>query len=280
MGVEPMVENQPPNGKRGPDGTKAVDRTARTLIELARFPSGLSLTELARHLEEPVPTLHRLLGTLRKYDLVRETAEGGYAIGVGAAILAASLAEGLDLRTEARPVLAELRQITGETVHLGVLSGPHIVYIEKLDSPNAVRMVSRIGGTNPALRTAIGTSILAASDEDVVAKTIESSRLTYGETVTREDLDATLAAIRARGFGQDLEANEIGICCLGAAITDMSGQPIAGISVSTPSLRFDRDRIDELGGVVRDAAREISRRLGASDADARAAAEVALRAAP
>jgi IclR family acetate operon transcriptional repressor len=252
-------------GKRGPDGTKAVQRTARVLLELARYPKGLSLTELARRLDEPVPTLHRLLGTLRGYDLVRETAEG-YAVGVAAAILAASLAEGLDLRTEALPVLTRLRELTGETVHLGVLSGPHIVYIEKLDSPNAVRMVSRIGGTNPALRTAIGTSILAASTPETIEQTIAASELIYGPLVTRSELEPSLERIRSRGFGEDLEANEVGICCLGAAITDLSGQPIAGISVSTPSLRFRRDRIDELGAAVREAAWEISRRLGAEAA--------------
>jgi DNA-binding IclR family transcriptional regulator len=252
-------------GRRGPDGTKAVQRTARVLLELARFPHGLSLTELSRRLDEPAPTVHRLLGTLRGYDLVRETGEG-WAVGVATAILAASLAEGLDLRTEARPVLARLREATGETVHLGVLSGPHIVYIEKLDSPNAVRMVSRIGGTNPALRTAIGTSILAASSPEVVAQTIASSALAYGPLAAADDLEPTLARIRARGFGDDLEQNEIGICCLGAAVLDMTGQPVAGISVSTPSMRFDRDRIDDLGGAVRDAAREISRRLGAEAA--------------
>lgn len=251
---------------RGPAGTKAIARTARVLLELARFPAGISLTDLAHRLDEPVPTIHRLLAILRSYDLVRETAHG-YAIGVAAAVLASALAEGLDLRAEAAPVLAALRDRTGETVHLGVLSGPHIVYIEKLDSPNTVRMVSRVGATHPALRTAMGRAILAAGDPDLVDQTIASSDLVYRPAESPEEFTAMLKLVRERGFSEDLESNEPGICCIGAAITDAAGQPIGAISVSTPTLRFDSERIEELGSVVLAAAATISRRLGADIAD-------------
>ncbi|MBK0418649.1 IclR family transcriptional regulator [Leucobacter sp. CSA1] len=248
--------------RRGPDGAKAVDRTARLLMELAEHPRGVTLAELARRLGDPVPTVHRALATLRAYDLVRETVDGNYAIGVSAAVLAGALAEGLDLRAEAGPQMAALRDRTGETIHLGVLSGAQIVYVEKLDSPNAVRMVSRVGGTNPALTTAIGVSILAASDQETIDRTVELSRVQYADAISPDRFEAALDATRLRGYGTDLEVNEPGICCVGAAIFDITGAPVAGISVSTPTLRFDRDRVEDLGRTVSGAAAEISRRLG------------------
>ncbi|MBO1902436.1 IclR family transcriptional regulator [Leucobacter weissii] len=263
----------PTAASRGPSGAKAVDRTARLLMELAEHPMGVTLAELGRRLEDPVPTVHRALAALRPYDLVRETVDGRYALGVSVAVLAGALAEGLDLRTEALPVMKELRDRIGETVHLGVLSGAQIVYVEKLDSLNAVRMVSRVGGTNPALTTAIGTSILTASDETTVDRTIELSRVLYGEVPPRERLSDTFEQIRSRGYATDLEVNEPGICCVGAAVYDLTGLPVAGISVSTPTLRFDRDRVEELGGTVAAAAAEISRRLGYRPSSATAETE-------
>jgi len=269
--VEKVVTDAPPEGvdaaepkpaRRGPEGAKAVDRTARLLMELANHPKGVTLAELGRRLGDPVPTVHRALTTLRSYDLVRETVQGTYAIGVSAVVLAGALAEGLDLRAEAGPPMARLRDETGETVHLGVLSGAQIVYVEKLDSPNAVRMVSRVGGTNPALTTAMGLSVLAASNRELVDRTVELSELQYGSLIGREQLESSLEETRRQGYGTDLEVNEPGICCVGAAIFDITGHPVAGISVSTPTLRFDRSRVAELGETVSAAAAEISRRLG------------------
>ena len=248
--------------KGGPDGAKAVHRTARVLMELSVHPEGVTLSALARAFGEPLPTLHRTLSTLKSYDLVRTTEDGHFALGVSTVVLAASFSEGLDLRDEAKSSMAELRETTQETVHLGVLSGAQIVYVEKLDSPNAVRMVSRVGGTNPAYRTAIGQCMLAYSSEEILQNTIELTEIQYGETVDRDALEDDLGQARNKGYGTDLEKNEIGICCVGAPVYDLSGKPVAGISVSTPAMRFERDREGELGALVASAGMEISQRLG------------------
>lgn len=257
-----LPSGEKPSPKRGPDGTKAVHRTARVLMELSAHPGGVTLSGLARTFGEPLPTLHRTLSTLRSYDLVRATEDGHFALGVSTVILAASFSEGLDVRDEARSPMAELRQTTQETVHLGVLSGAQIVYVEKLDSPNAVRMVSRVGGTNPAYRTAIGQCMLAYSSSETLENTIELTEVQYRQTVDRAALEDDLERVREKGYGTDLEKNESGICCVGAPVYDLSGKPVAGISVSTPAMRFERDREGELGAFVASAGEEISRRLG------------------
>lgn len=248
--------------KRGPEGAKAVDRTARVLMELAVHPDGVTLSDLARALGEPLPTLHRTLSTMRSYDLVRATEDGQFALGVSTVVLASAFTQGLDLRQEAKPVMAELRETTQETVHLGVLSGAQIVYIEKLDSPNAVRMVSRVGGTNPAFRTAIGQSILAYSSQSTLESAVELTEVQCGQSVGLSEIHQDLQSVRDKGYGTDLEKNEIGICCVGAPVFDSTGQPVAGISVSTPSMRFQAQRESEFGAQVASAGREISRRLG------------------
>lgn len=248
--------------RRGPEGAKAVHRTARVLMELSTHPEGMTLSDLARTLGDPLPTVHRTLSALKSYDLVRATEEGKFALGVSTVVLAASFSEGLDLRDEAKPSMAELREKTQETVHLGVLSGAQIVYVEKLDSPNAVRMVSRVGGTNPAYRTAMGQCILAYSPPSVLKSTIELTALQYGESADLAGVEDDLWLVRQRGYGTDLEKNEIGICCVGAPVYDLSGKPVAGLSVSTPTMRFARDHEAELGALVAAAGEDVSRRLG------------------
>ncbi|HWC79826.1 MAG TPA: IclR family transcriptional regulator [Pseudonocardiaceae bacterium] len=232
--------------KRGPDGLRAVQRAADLLTTLAGHPAGISLAELSRVTDYPTSTVHRILGVLRQSGLVRETPDGLHALGVGTVVLAGAFLDGVDLRTQARPVLRGLADETGETVHLGVLAGSLIVYIDKIDSRHPVRMVSRIGGTNPAGRTAIGKAILAFSPdlESIVDDTAE------------------LDAVRANGFATDLEGNEPGICCVGAPVFDHDGVPVGALSVSTPTSRFAPDRLFEAGARVLAGAQEVSRSLG------------------
>jgi len=126
----------------GSGGMRAVERAVAVLNILAEHPSGLSLADLARVSDVPMTTLHRLLGVLRQSTLVGETAAGRYVVGSGAVVLARGFLDGLDLREAARPAMADVVSRTSETCHLGILASVHIVYIEKIDSPQPVRMYS------------------------------------------------------------------------------------------------------------------------------------------
>lgn len=249
-------------GHSGTGGLRGVERTLSLLTILASNPHGMSFTELVQAAELPPSTAHRLLGALREHNLVRETRDGRNALGPATIVLAGAFLDGLDLRTEARPVMRRFVEQSGETCHLGVLAAPHIVYIEKVDSPQTVRMVSRVGGTNPAVTTALGRAILAHSPESTVRSTIAACASLPGVDVDDEQLSAQLEAARERGFSADLEENEPGICCLGAAVFDHTGRAVAAISVSAPASRFDRDRIAENGARIRAAADEITAALG------------------
>ncbi|MDG4832795.1 IclR family transcriptional regulator [Solwaraspora sp. WMMD1047] len=255
------------NSERGPDGLRSVERTAAVLQALTQTPSGASLTELSRATGIPTSTLHRMLGVLRGVALVRETADGRYALAAGTVTLARSYLDGLDLRQEALKVMRPLAELTGETCHLGVLALVHVVYIEKVDSPSPVRMYSRVGQTNPALTTAIGRAILAHSPGHLVDEVVEANARLVGEPVARADVEALLAAVRADGFARDLQENEVGISCVAAPVFDHTGHVVAGVSISAPATRFDATAAGRLGPQVRAAADEISQQLGWDPAD-------------
>ena len=248
--------------QRGPVGQRGIERAIAMLRILADNPAGLTLSDLARRADVPLTTAHRIVGVLQDSQLVRETPSGMQALGVGTVILAGSFLDGLDIRAEARPALIRLSEKLGETCHLGVLASAEIVYLDKIDSAHPVRMVSRVGGTNPALTTAIGRSILAFSPHDRLSGVIAASRQMYGSSVEVSELDAALSEVVARGYSTDLEVNERGICCVGAPIFSHTGEAVGGISVSTPTSRFRRKDVPRLGALVRAEADEVSRALG------------------
>lgn len=248
---------------RGPAGIRAVERTARVLLALARHPRGIGLSEFSRELQIPVGTLHRTVAALKEQDLVRETHDARIALSVGVLVLSNAYLAGVDLREESLPVLLQLGRQTGETVHLGVLSSPSIVYIEKIDSAASVRMVSRVGGTNPAVHTAIGHAILAYSSPETVEKVVADSSLQLSDEGAARRFRDQLDRVREIGYAVDLEENEVGICCVGAPVFDNTGAPTAAISVSTPAHRFRHEEETALGTMVREMADTVSRRLGA-----------------
>jgi IclR family acetate operon transcriptional repressor len=233
------------NNERGPDGLRAVERTVGVLQALAATPAGASLTELVKATGIPTTTLHRMLSVLRGSALVRETADGRYALAAGTMTLSRAYLDGIDLRQEALQVMRPLSARTGETIHLGVLALSQVVYIEKVESPAPVRMYSRVGDTNSALTTALGRAILAASPAPV-----DSPAFLAPELDER---------VRAAGYATDLQENEIGICCVAAPVLDHTGRVTAGLSISVPASRFDSAA---LGPQVVAAAEDLSRRLG------------------
>ncbi len=249
-------------GERGGGGLRAVERAVEVLNILAQQPTGMSMADLARTSGVPMTTLHRLLGVLRETSLVAETAAGLYVVGSGTVVLARAFLDGLDLREAARPEMAAVVSQTGETCHLGILASVQIVYIEKVDSPQPVRMYSRVGGTNPALTTAIGRAILAHSPAPVVDEVLEGSRRLFGNRVRAADVRGVLEEVRRTGYSTDLQDNELGICCVGAPIFDHGGRVVAGISLSTPATRFEPESLDETGQMMQNAAGRISAALG------------------
>jgi DNA-binding IclR family transcriptional regulator len=260
VGAIAMLQESGDNSGRS--GPQSVDRAMRLLATLAAQPHGISLADLAREIGLPLSTTHRLLTTLSRRGLVRETSDGLRALGPATVILAGAFLEGLDLRTEARRVMEQVVDESGETCHLAVLVAAHTVYIEKVDSRYPVRMVSRIGGTSPAVMTAMGRAILAHTPDSVVESTVAASETVLGLRVERREFAHRLADVRRNGFSSDIEENEIGICCVGAPVFDHTGSVVAAMSISVPAGRFDPSRTETMGQAIRRAANAVSAALG------------------
>ena len=229
---------------------------------------GPTLSELAACTGINRSTVSRLLQPLIDARLVDHDPETGrYCLGPQTARLGQIYLTNFDVHDVAGPVLRSLVDVSHETAHLGIRDGSYIVYVDKVESPLSVRTVSTIGSRQPLYSTAMGKILLAHCDPSVLACVIESGIPARAiNTITEpERLREELERARAQGYAIDDEENEAEIRCVGAAVFNHRAEAIAAISVSGPGTRMTIERITELSALVREAASDISRRLGAPE---------------
>jgi DNA-binding IclR family transcriptional regulator len=227
---------------------------------------GISLGELSALIAMPKSSTHRYLATLQELGLAERLHGDRFSLGVKVIELAGSFLEKSDLRNETQAVLKDLAVKTGETIHLAVPSGSEVVYIAKVESTHALGMFSHIGARLPMYCTALGKAILAFSKTEQLQLVFSQPLVSRTPNSITEPvvLKAELDLVHSRGYAIDNEENELGIRCVGAPIIDYTGTPIAAISISAPRDRMDPKRCDELGLLVSDAAKLVSRHKGFS----------------
>jgi DNA-binding IclR family transcriptional regulator len=215
-------------------------------------------------------TVSRLLHTLAEVGWVRQDPETRrYRLTGKILHLASNTRHHLDLRTAAAPYLRELRDELGETVHLGVMENLSVFYVDKLESPNSIQLVSSVGQIMPLHSTSLGKAILAALSEDEREGKIARMDLaprTDRTITTRAAFRREIALTQARGYAIDDRENEPLGACIAAAIIGPDNRPVGAISASGPHYRM-RGRLEEYGELVRAAAAKVAMELGASPDD-------------
>jgi IclR family acetate operon transcriptional repressor len=168
-----------------------------------------------------------------------------------------------DLREHALAAMEALRTRTGETIHLTLRDGDHVVLIERLDSPQPLRTVRPLGARAHLHLGSSGKSILAAAPQAEQAAYLarDLRALTPRTLADPADLARDLEAIARRGYALNDGELDLAIRAVGAAIVLPSGEPVAALSISCPASRFPDSLIDTYGALVRAAATDVSRRL-------------------
>ena len=232
---------------------------------LAGSHRGLPAAEIAKLSGLPVSTVHRFLVNLESGGFLSRDNTGNYHLGVACVFLGAAAREQLDIRTVSLPHLHILNHRTRETVHLTVRHHASAVYIEKLDSPQPLRIHSRIGASVPLHCSAVGKILLAYMSEperDKLLSQLELQRFTENTVGSIQELQTQLARVRKNGYASDLEEHELHVRCIAAPIWDHAGGVNASLSVTGPAFRMSSARLREIAPLVRQAGMEISRELG------------------
>ncbi|MBC7190435.1 IclR family transcriptional regulator [Candidatus Aerophobetes bacterium] len=244
---------------------KTLSKSLLILETLAQPHSPTGIGELSRKLGISRSTVHRILDTLRSRGYVeKDPSTLKYRLGSKILELAMAKLEDIELIKEASLYLKELLKQCNETVHLAVLDRGEVLYLDKKESAQAIRIVSRVGGRLPAHCTGLGKVLLAYSDRQTVKEIIKEKglhRFTKNTITNEAELIRELDKIREQGFAEDNEEIEEGLCCIAAPVRDHSGKVIAAISVSGPKFRMVNKYKECKEAVIR-TAEKISMQLG------------------
>ncbi len=225
----------------------------------------IGISALAKRLRVSKSTVHRLATTLVAEGLLEQNPDTErYRLGVALFTLGALVRRRMDLSTEAKPLLSDLRRITKENVHLAILQGEHITFIYDLESIQPVRLGSQLGSLKPAFCSAEGLAILAFQTGACVDRVLSgnliprTSRTVIDPTRVRDQL----ATIRRQGYAIENGESDIGTRAIAAPVRDAEGAVVAAVGVAGPSQRLSQRAIAGFAPHVIGTADAISVRLG------------------
>lgn len=228
-------------------------KAKQILDYLMNQSGGQTLKEISDGLQSTKSTTLKVLTTMRELNLLWRSENdkryflGPELIGYGQK----SLSE-FDIKNIASPYLQELRDKTGETVHLGIHSGNFVVFLEKLESPRSVNLKSKIGGKLNLFSSAMGKAFLATMTDEQLSDYLKQVTLTALTTHTitdKKELQKQIDQIKEQHYSIDDRENEEEVFCVGT-ILKKHDQVFGAFSVSTPDYRLDAKRKEEITAAV------------------------------
>jgi DNA-binding IclR family transcriptional regulator len=220
--------------------TAVIDRIS-LVLDAFEGPGRLTLAQIVRRTGLPRSSAHRMLDRLVQLRWLRRNGRD-YELGMRLVELGSLAVHQDRLVRAAGPLLAELHRATGLVVHLAVLDGADVVYLEKVGDRMIGGLPTRVGARQPAHCTAVGKAILAYSDEDAAVDL--QARKTKYSIASSSQLAVELAKVRAHGIAFEREESLLGFGCVAAPV----GNPgeaagvTAAVSVCGPMNRMTFDQ--------------------------------------
>ena len=248
------------------DVVQSVDRALSILEVLSDYNGGLGITEISNKVGLHKSTVHRLLGTLAyKGYVVQENETNKYKVTLKLFELGNKKVESMDILAISKSYAKELMKKVNEVVHFVIREGNNIVYIDKVEADNTIRMASTIGRRSPLYCTSVGKAILAQLPDEEVKEIWNSSKiekLTESTITDLKDMKKELEKVRQKGYAVDNEENEPGVRCIGAPVFNRFGKVEGAISISGPTIRVTEDVVERFAKEVVKYASLISKELG------------------
>jgi len=243
---------------------QVLHKTLDVLETLKNDGDGLSLAEIARQVQLPKATVYRILNTLESRGYLDRRPDGAYRVSNKLFTLQSTKSIEEALRLSAQPVMERLATECRETVNLGTLDAGEVVVIATVESPQSIRMASKVGNRRLMHTTGLGKVLLSAlSDREIrrLAQLKGLPALTPKSIGTVGALLAEIHSVRRRGYAIDNQENELDGRCIAAPISGPNGQVIAALSISCPVFRMDLERMRSLRPALEASCQAISRAL-------------------
>lgn len=259
------------NGNESGSTIKSVHTALQLLDLVGRMRGGARVKDLSEKTGINKASISKMLSTLAMHGYVRrDPSSRQYFLGYKLIELSTRLIESIDIRQAARPALEALEATTNEVINLATYHNGDLIYIDKYEGTKSLRMHSKIGGRAGWTYTSVGKIVYACLPEQEQAYILDSLSFeprTPESITSRTQFLAQAAEAKKLGYALDLEENELGIVCVGAAVFDYSGKVVGGVSVSSPTVRSNEERLIELAALLVKACRNISAALGYNTKD-------------
>ncbi|HEY8830566.1 MAG TPA: IclR family transcriptional regulator [Candidatus Limnocylindria bacterium] len=241
-----------------------LERATRILDEICASAAPLTLTDIARALEEPRSTVHRLLTELVALRLLTRVDGMTYLPGSRLAEWGEVAARALDLATVSPPFLREVRDSTGESVRLYVRDGDSRVCVATVEGTFELRHVAQLGRRLPLRVGAAGKLLLAYASPE-----LQRSELALAVThpfssgaVPAAELEGQIEEIRRAGWATSIAEREEGLAAAAVPVHDRTGRVVGALSISGPSSRLSQARLQSVRPILEEAAQRLSGTLG------------------
>ncbi len=224
------------------------------------------VSELARSVKANKSTVYRLLATLERLGVLQQNkATEKYRLGLKLFELGHRVSINQALVHCTHPALEKVAQQIAETVHLAILEGDQIRYVDKVESPQGLKISTEIGSRRPAYCTGIGKVLMAFNPPELweAALTTQPLKAQTPNTITELSiLKERLAHIRTKAYAIDREEFEIGLICVAVPVFNREGKMVAGLSASGPANRFREEALMHYVNLLKNGAEEISQNIG------------------
>ncbi|MDA3037942.1 MAG: IclR family transcriptional regulator [Actinomycetota bacterium] len=239
-----------------------IGKVRLILNALAESGGVLGLSELARRTDLSKATVHRLCGELVAWGVVQRAGDafrlGSLLFELGSRVPARRL-----LRDAALHFLEDLSVASGQTVHLAVLDGLDVMYVERLPGRSTREVPSSVASRLPLHCTATGRCLLAFGPAELFEQVVAAglTQRTARSVGEGDELRRLLDQVRLDGVATEIGEVFAGLMSVGAPVFELGNQLVGAISVTGGIDELDATALTPL---VRLAAAGLSRRLGAS----------------
>jgi IclR family KDG regulon transcriptional repressor len=246
----------------------SIKRVLDVLEILRKSERPLRSSEIIQQLSIPRSSGYEMIKILEASEYIeRRGGSNAFSLGRQLHILGMTYREQVDLLKDGGPIVEALRELTGETVQLCVLDNDYLLVLLKEDGLQPVRIISKVGTRVPINWGASGRLLVSDFPDkqliDLLKRTATPSPID-GRSVNISALITEIREFRRRGWAFELNQTNEHAGCIAAPVVDIHGRCVATVSVVVPEQRLQKDHVQPLVKAVRDAARALSSKLGAS----------------
>ncbi len=241
---------------------RSTSRVLDILEQLALRKEGMTLTELAQLLSAPKSSLFPIIHTMEQRGFLISDASSRYRIGPHAYLTGMNYENPVPMHSIIQEKMREIVAQCQETCHLGILAGPDVLYVAKIDSPLPIALRSKVGNRLPAYCTGVGKALIYPLSMAQLQALYPNglTRYTSNTLTDIHKLYLELQEVKKTGFAYEYSEVTEGVQCIAVPLK-RNGQILASLSICIPSFRSTPDKREEICQLLKSSQRELELRL-------------------